>query len=233
MKQKITRTNELFYAFGMILCALGVTLSANSGFGVSMVVAPAYVLHRYFVQFFPWFTFGVAEYALQGAIIFITAAVCRGFKWKYFFGVFGVLFYGGAVDFWRLLLGTQVWGTLAARILSAVAGAVVVSVAIAMLLRTYLPQQSYELCVQEITDRYALPLSRVKWTYDAVSLLLAVLLMLVLFGRFDTTMIGPATLVLTVINAPMITFFGKVLERYFDFTPISERFYKAYLKKLD
>lgn len=233
MKQKISRTNELFYVFGMLLCALGVTLSANSGFGVSMVVAPAYVLHRYLVLLFPWFSFGVAEYALQGAIILITAAVCRRLKWKYLFGVVGVLFYGTAVDFWRLLLGTAVPEAMALRLVFAVLGAVLVSLSIAMLLRTYLPQQSYELCVQEVVARYSLPLGRVKWTYDAVSLALAVLLMLVLFGRFDTTIIGPATLVLTLVNAPMISLFGRILERFFDFSAAFPRFRAAYLKKLD
>ena len=217
----------------MMLCAFGVSLATKSGFGVSMVVAPAYVLHRFLVQTFPWFSFGVAEYVFQGSVILITALICRKLKWKYLVTVLGVLFYGFLVDVWRTLVGTQIPESLALRLVFAFLGAVIVSLAIAMLLRTYLPQQAYELCVQEVVSRYSLPLSRVKWAYDIASLVLALVLMFVCFGRFDTTMIGPATLVLTVVNAPMINLFGKILEQFFDFSPASESFRDGYLKKLD
>ena len=45
MNNKKGNFAELAYVMGMILCPLGVCLSAKSGFGVSMVVAPAYVLY--------------------------------------------------------------------------------------------------------------------------------------------------------------------------------------------
>lgn len=232
MKRNLTKTNEFFYVLGMVLCALGVALSAKSGFGVSMVVAPAYVLHRFFVETFPWFSFGIAEYVLQGTIILLSAVICRRFRLKYLGCVFGVLFYGALVDFWRGIVGTNVPEGVALRLLMATLGAVIVALAIAMLLRTYLPQQAYKLCVQEITDCYSLPLSRVKWSYDIASLLIAIALMFVLFGRFDFTVIGPATLVLTVVNAPMITLFGKLLDRISDFSPAFCRFHRFYTEKL-
>ncbi len=217
----------------MVLCALGVALSAKSGFGVSMVVAPAYVLHRFVSLTFPWFTFGIAEYVLQGAIILLTALICRKVKWKYPVTALGVLFYGAMVDHWREFVGTEIPEQLSLRLTYAVVGAVIVSLAIAMLLRTYLPQQAYELCVQEIVARYSFPMARVKWIYDGVSLLLAIVLMLLFFKRFDTTMIGPATLVLTFVNAPLINLFGRILEHFFDFSSLSPAFRDGYLKKLD
>ena len=45
MENKKGRFAEIAYVLGIILCPLGVCLSAKSGFGVSMVVAPAYVLY--------------------------------------------------------------------------------------------------------------------------------------------------------------------------------------------
>ncbi len=228
--QKIKRINELAYFVGMVLCALGVVLSANSGFGVSMVVAPAYVLHRFFIGQFAWFSFGVAEYCLQGAIVLLTALICRRFRAKYLLCFGGILFYGTLVDVWRALLGSAVWQTMGARVLSGIGGAVIVSFAIALLLRTYLPQQAYELCVQEIVFRYNCKLDRVKWTYDLTSLGMAIVLMFVLFGRFDATMIGPGTLILTVVNAPMIAAFGRLLDRFCEFSPAFDRFQKAYEK---
>ncbi|MBR5264323.1 MAG: hypothetical protein IKV50_06480, partial [Clostridia bacterium] len=61
-RKKIPGMGELAYVLGLILCALGVCFSANSGFGVSMVVAPAYVLHCKLEPLLPFFSFGVAEY---------------------------------------------------------------------------------------------------------------------------------------------------------------------------
>lgn len=217
----------------MVLCALGVSLAAKSGFGVSMVVAPAYVVHCFLKDALPWFSFGVAEYFLQGALILVTALVCRKFKWKYLFSLFGVLFYGALVDLWRGILGTDVWDTLAMRIFSAVSGELVVSLAIAMLLRTYLPQQAYELFVQEVSERFSLPLSRVKWGFDLGMLTLAIVLMFVLFLRFDFSMVGLGTLVITLVNAPLIMLFGKLLDKLSDFSSAFARFKAAYLQKLD
>lgn len=229
----LKKTNELCYVLGMLLCGLGVALSAKSGFGVSMVVAPAYVLHCFLVSYLPWFTFGISEYVLQGAIILVTALVCRRFKWKYLFSLFAVLFYGSLVDLWRALIGTDVWESLAARILSAVAGEIVTAFAIALLLGTYLPQQAYELFVQEVTERFSLPLARVKWGFDLTTLVLAVVLMFLLVHRFDLSMVGIGTLVITLVNAPLIAFFSRLLKKICDFSPAFPAFRAAYLKRLD
>ena len=51
MGKKIKRGAELAWLFGIILCPLGVCLSAKSGLGVSMVVAPAYVLYLKLSQY--------------------------------------------------------------------------------------------------------------------------------------------------------------------------------------
>ena len=64
MKKRLFYT-EAAYAVGTLLLALGTALTAYGGFGISMVVAPAYLLHLKLVQLLPFFSFGVAEYALR------------------------------------------------------------------------------------------------------------------------------------------------------------------------
>ena len=71
MNSKKGNFAELAYVMGMILCPLGVCLSAKSGFGVSMVVAPAYVLYLRISETLPWFTFGKSEYIFQGLLLIL------------------------------------------------------------------------------------------------------------------------------------------------------------------
>ena len=65
MKKRIFYT-EAAYLLGIALLALGMALMERGGFGISIVVAPAYVLHLA-----TSLSFGVAEYILQGAILLL------------------------------------------------------------------------------------------------------------------------------------------------------------------
>ena len=95
MENKKGRFAEIAYVLGIILCPLGVCLSAKSGFGVSMVVAPAYVLYLRISETIPWFTFGKSEYIFQGLLLIVLAFAVRRFKWKYllsFVTAFGTVY---------------------------------------------------------------------------------------------------------------------------------------------
>ena len=98
-------------------------------------------------------------------------------------------------------------------------GAVITAIAIALSLRSFMPQQGYDMFVYELSHEKSLKMNKVKWVYDVTSLIVAILLMLVLFKTFDLTLIGIGTLVLTVINTPLIAFFGGLLDKIFDFSP--------------
>ena len=231
--KKLSRMGEPAWILGILLCSLGVCFSAKSGFGVSMVVAPAYVLHCKLSELWEFFSFGVGEYVLQGALVVLLCLVLRRFKWKYLLSFGTAVLYGASLDGWRLLFGEDVYGELWQRCLSCAGGALVTALAIALLLRTYLPQQSYELVVKELSLCRGWALGRVKWIYDLSSLGAAILLMLVLFGRFDPEMVGVGTLLLTVINTPLITMFGKLLDGFFDFKPMFPSFFRAFQKYCD
>lgn len=231
--KKIAGMGEPAYVLGVILCALGVCFSAKSGFGVSMVVAPAYVLHCKLEPLLPFFSFGVAEYVLQGGLILLLCPFVGRFKKKFLLSFGTAVFYGVVLDFWRMLFGTEVPNELWQRAFFCGLGGCITAFAIALLLRTYLPQQGYELVVKELSDRYGWAMGRVKWIYDMSSLVVAILLMLLLFGEFSFSMIGAGTLLLTLVNTPLITGFGKLLDRFFVFTPFFPRFHGFFQKHFD
>ncbi len=233
MKQKRGRIAEAAWVAAVIICGFGVCLSAKSGFGVSMVVAPAYVIYLKISQALPWFTFGMAEYCLQGVVIIILSIVVRRFKWKYPLSFGTAICYGFALDAWRGVFGTEVYTQMYQRCLACAAGAVITAFAIALFLRTYLPQEGYELVVKEISDKFNLNMNKVKWIYDCSSLGTAIILMLLLFKRLSFEMIGAGTLIMTVINTPIIAMFGKILDSRFEFTSAFDSFHDNFNKLMN
>ncbi|MBP5177679.1 MAG: hypothetical protein ILP02_03745 [Clostridia bacterium] len=219
MKQ-IRKFGEAGWLIAMILCSLGVCMSAKSGFGVSMVVAPAYVLSNYLQPILPFFTFGNTDYILQGLLILAVMAVVRKVKLKYPLCFLTCVIYGLMLDGWRLLFGTDIPEALYVRIIYMIAGALVTSLSIALYLRSFMPQQGYELFVYEIATEKRKNMNLVKWVYDAVSLVVAIVMMLLLFGRFDYELVGIGTLILTVINTPLIAICGRLLDKFIDFSPM-------------
>ena len=75
MKKKFS--TELAYVLGIVLVAWGVVLMEKADFGVSMVVAPAYLLYRWLSPAWHFFTFGMAEYCLQAVLLLAMSLLLR------------------------------------------------------------------------------------------------------------------------------------------------------------
>lgn len=230
MKNKITRVSEAAWLVGIILCGLGVSLSVKSDLGVSMVIAPAYIIYLKLSEFIPWLTLGMAEYSMQGILIIVTSLVLRRFKLKYLLCFFTAVIHGVVVDIWGRILSPIVCETVLQRSVCCLLGAVVTATAISLMLRTYLPQEVYELVVKEISDKFGFSVNRVKWIYDISSLAIGIILMLSLFYKFSFDMIGVGTLFLTVFNTPLITLAGKLFDKAFSFTPAFPKFFEKFDK---
>ena len=80
MKRKKIFYAEMAYVAGIVLLALGTALMERADYGMSMVVAPAYIIHLKLSQYLPWFSFGMAEYLLQAVLIAATSLIVGGFK---------------------------------------------------------------------------------------------------------------------------------------------------------
>ena len=226
----IKRFGEAAYILSIVLCSLGVALSAKSGMGVSTVVSPAFVLSSYLVNLHPFFTFGNVEYIVQAVVLVVLALFMKRVTLSYPLSFVTAFLYGMLLNFWQWLIGTAVPDEWAFRIIYLIVGALVTEIAIAFCLRSYLPQQGYDFAVKEISVVKKFNINKVKWIYDISSLVVAIILMLALFGRFDFSLIGIGTLILAAVNAPMIALFGKLFDKFIDFSPLLSKFAKKLFK---
>ena len=74
---------EAAYALGIAILALGTALMSIGDFGMSVAVAPAYVLYLKMSEIWPSFSFGMAEYLLQGVLLAALSLTLRKFRIKY------------------------------------------------------------------------------------------------------------------------------------------------------
>ena len=96
MKKKFS--TELAYVLGIVLVAWGVVLMEKADFGVSMVVAPAYLLYRWLSPAWHFFTFGMAEYCLQAVLLLAMSLLLRRFRISYLFSFVTAVVYGVVLD---------------------------------------------------------------------------------------------------------------------------------------
>ena len=97
MKRRTFYT-ELAYILGLIVLAFSAALMEASDLGVSMIVAPAYLLHLKLSQTFAFFTFGMAEYTLQAALLIVMVMVLGRFRLYYLFSFITAVLYGLLLD---------------------------------------------------------------------------------------------------------------------------------------
>lgn len=99
---KRTFSTELAYVFGIVFVARGVVLMEKADFGVSMVVAPAYLLYRWLSPVWSFVTFGMAEYCLQVVLLLAMCLLLR-FRVSYLFSFVTAVVYGFVLDAFILL----------------------------------------------------------------------------------------------------------------------------------
>ena len=207
---------ELSYVLGIIILAIGSSLMTISNFGLSMIVAPAYILHLKVSQYLPFFTFGMAEYTFQ-ALLLITLIVAMGkFKWYYLFSFVTAVLYGFALDGAIALCNLFEWGLLTQHI-AYVVGVFLCTFAIALLINTYIAPEVYELLVKEFSQKWNKPFGKVKIAYDIFSLVLAVVMSICLLGWWPLEGIGIGTGVTALVNGWLIATFSKLLNKKFNF----------------
>ena len=204
--------SEVAYLVGILLLAVGNSLCAFGDLGMSMVVAPAYVLHLALVRVFPWFSFGVAEYTVQALVILALIVMTRRVKARFFLSYGTTLIYGVFLD---VFVGVTALlpSVLGLRIAAYVLGFLFSSAGVAVLFTTYFPPGLYEVLVQEIVGKWHGKLGVVKTVYDVCSLLVAVAMSLLIFGGFRG--IGVGTVVCAFLNGTFIHLFGKLYSRLF------------------
>lgn len=215
MKKKVFYT-EFAYILGLIIMAFGAAFMEKADFGLSMIVAPAYLIHLKLSEFLPWFTFGVAEYFFQGALILITILVMRRFKITYLFSFITALLYGTLLDGAIFLISPLPDAAIAVRLVWYVLGMALCAFAVSLFFHTYLSPEAYELIVKELASKHG-HIDKIKIGYDLSSMLLSVVLSFAFFGFGVFRGISWGTLVCALVNGFAISGFTKLLERCFVF----------------
>lgn len=213
MKKPVFYT-ELAYALGLLALALGTALLVYGGFGTSIVVAPAYILHLKLSEVWPAFSFGMAEYVTQAVILLTLLIVFRSRKWTWLLSFVTTVLYGLCLDGGSLLTNLLPQ-SLPLQIALYIVGILMATLGIALLFCTYFTPAAYELLVKVLTRRFGWKLHIVKTAYDVFSCLVAVGLSFLLFGRLEG--IGIGSVVCALCYGALIRLHTKILERVWVF----------------
>lgn len=210
--------SEAAYLMGLAVLAVGTALMEAADFGLSMVVAPAYLMHLRVSQFFPAFSFGMAEYVLQGILLLLLVILMRRVKLSYLFSFVTAVLYGMMLDTAMALMPAVGADAMILRAACYAAGLVVCSVGVALLFHTYIAPEAYELVVKEISGKRNLPIAKVKTVYDCISCAAAVAMSFAFFGLWHFEGVKLGTVLCALVNGMMIGAISKWLEMHFEFS---------------
>lgn len=217
MKKKPIFYSEAAYPLALVIMSFAAAFTEKANFGMSMVVAPAYIIHLKVSEFLPWFTFGVAEYCFQGVLVVLTALIMRKFKLHYLFSFITALFYGTLLDMAMNIIEPLCSDGFAIRTVWYLLGTVLCSLSVSLFFHTYFSPEAYELIVKEISVKHGWDINKVKTSYDCISTVIGIILSFSCFGFgvFEGVKLG--TVICAFINGFLIGKFSRVLENIFVF----------------
>ena len=216
MKKRIMYT-ELAYVMGILTLAFGTALMERADFGMSMVVAPAYLLHLKMSEFFPFFSFGMAEYVFQGALLLLMCTILRRFRLSYLLSFATAVIYGFALDGMMWVVSRLPDDLMTQRVAWYLLGMLFCSLGVSLLFHSYISPEVYELWVKEMSARRKMEIHRYKTLYDCASCLLGVLLSFAFFGfgRFEGVKLG--TIFCALVNGSIIGLCSRLMEGRWEF----------------
>jgi len=215
--KKIIFYTELCYIVGLVVLAIGTACMERADFGMSMIVAPAYVLHLKISQYLPFFSFGMAEYTLQAIMLLVLSAVLKKIKFSYFFSFVTAVFYGFLLDLTLYIVGFIPEVNTVGSVIFFILGMLLACSGVALLFKTYISPEAYELFVKEISSKSGTEIHKVKTVYDCISCILSVLLSFAFFGLWHFEGIKLGTFICAVVNGTLIKTFTMIYDKYFTF----------------
>ena len=216
MKKRVFYT-EMAYVSGLIIMAFAAAFTEKANFGMSMVVAPAYILHLKVSQILPWFSFGVSEYIFQGILIALTILIVKRFRTYYLFSFVTAIIYGTLLDSAMAIVKFLPESTFITRCIWYVLGTVLCSLAVSLFFHSYLAPEAYELIVKELADKTGKDINKIKIGYDCCSTVIAVILSFCFFGFGVFEGVKWGTVICALINGHLIGLFTRKSELIFEF----------------
>ncbi len=224
MTRKIKISSEITYFAAILLLSLAVAILSAADFGISMIVAPAYLVSLKT----SFLSFGQAEYVVQALVFIVLCIILRKFRFVYFFSFGTCLIYGFVLDLWRKIPFLNPAATppgsmnLPLRIAMFVIGMILTSFSVALFFKTYLFPQVYDFFVKAVSAKYGIKLPLLKTIVDLSCLTASVIMTFAFFGEIKG--IGWGTLIMALLNGTVIGFFSKLLDKAFNFQPAFSQF---------
>lgn len=227
--KKITLHSEAVYAAAIIILAFAVAMLSAADFGVSMIVAPAYIIS----QKLGFITFGQGEYLVQSALFIAFCLLMKNIKLTYFNSFVTCLLYGAVLDFWRFVVpifnpnvtepGSM---SMSVRIVFYILGTLLTSFSVMLSFKTYFYPQVYDFFVKGISARFGIDRIKFKKIFDFSCLAVSCVLTLVFFRKFVG--VGVGTLIMTFVNGFIIEKFELIFDKYVTLKPFSPKLAKKF-----
>ena len=214
---KRTFYTEYAYMLGLIGLAFGTALMEAADFGVSMVVAPAYLIYLKLSQVWSFFTFGMAEYMFQAFLLIILMIVLKRFKVSYLFSFVTAVIYATLLDISMNIIALVPSETFALRLLLYILGFLACTAGVSLIFHTYIAPEVYELLVKEVSAKYKIDIHKFKTFYDCVSCLVGIALSFAFFGFWQFEGIKIGTVICALINGWTISRFTLFFEKHWEF----------------
>ncbi len=214
MKKRLS--SETAYVLGMLILPLGAAFMEAAGFGLSMVVAPAYLLHLKISRTLPFFTFGMAEYTFQALLLVALVITVKKFRPYFLFSFVTAVLYGLLLDGWMKAVALIPAFGLVSRTAYFLLGIAFCAVGVAFFFKTYVAPAVYELFVKELAEKTGAPDHRVKTVYDCASCVLAIVMSFAFFGfgRFEGVKWG--TVLCALVNGWLIGKCSDAIDRVWE-----------------
>ncbi len=208
---------ELAYVLGIIALALGTAFMERADFGLSMVVAPAYLVYLKLSQIWSFVTFGMAEYTFQACLLFVMVLLLRKFKISYLFSFVSAVIYGFALDGCMAMVALMPAEGVVWRVVFYTIGLVLCAAGVAFIFKTYISPVVYELFVKKVSAKTRLSISQFKTVYDCVSCVVAIVLSFLFFGLFHFEGVKWGTVICAIVNGKLIGMLSNWMDKHLNF----------------
>ena len=227
--KKVKIYGEMAYFLSIIIMSFSVAMVSAADLGLSMIVAPAYIIS----QALGVVTFGQSEYLVQALLLVLFCLIVKKFRPLYLVSFGTCLIYGAMLDLWRTIIpmfnpvitapGSMDWPI---RIAFFLGGAVMTAFSVALSFHAYLYPQMYDYFVKGVAAARHTDRGKVKIIFDLSCLALALVLTFVLFGRLVG--VGVATFITAAINGPIINLFDRLFTNRFTFPALFPKLEKYF-----
>jgi uncharacterized membrane protein YczE len=198
-------------------------------FGMSMMVAPAYIIS----EKIGIFSLGEWAYIVQGLLFIAFCIAMKKVKLIYFVSFITCVIYGYILDMWRVvipLLNPEVTApgsmNMWQRIVLFAVGELLTSFTVMLFFKSYIYPQVCDFFIKGLVEKYKFNQVKFKFIYDMSYLAISVILSLVLFRRFVSIYWG--TIVIALVTSPLIGVFSKWYDNHIETVPLFPKLEKLF-----